>query len=149
MKLGTGVLFLGILALLLAAAGPWGASVRADDSDLADTLQQVMRNGLAAYDREDVEGTLAYVHTKSPEYDRMKTELTEQFRSRDLAVQLVDFRYIGHDDEFAVARVHIKTAHVDEQPFTDNVIDTITVFHQENGKWKFWSDQLLGVEMVK
>jgi hypothetical protein len=30
-----------------------------------------------------------------------------------------------------------------------NVLDTITDFHQEGGVWKYWSDHLLGVELVQ
>ena len=45
------------------------------------------------------------MHTKSPEYDRTQKALPEQFRAMDLDVKLVDFKYMGHDDEFAVARV--------------------------------------------
>jgi hypothetical protein len=67
----------------------------------------------------------------------------------DAQTELVGFQYIGHDDEFAVARVKLKTVEQSGEPFSANVLDTITVFHQEDGVWKYWSDHLLGVELVQ
>jgi hypothetical protein len=29
------------------------------------------------------------------------------------------------------------------------MIDTIAVFHQEDGTWKYWSHHVLGVEIVE
>jgi hypothetical protein len=139
-----------VLALLLGAIGVCAVGgARADDEDLAGTLRKLLSKGLAAYDREDVEETMRYVHAKSPGYDETKAKLTEQFVLRDLSIQLVDFRFIGHDDEFAVARAHIKTVGLGGEPFMDNVTDMLTLFHQENGQWKFWSNHVIGVETLE
>ena len=59
------------------------------------------------------------------------------------------FRYIGHDDEFAVARVMLKTVGRSGPPLAANVLDTMTVFHQEDGEWKYWSNHILGVDLLK
>ena len=67
----------------------------------------------------------------------------------DARTELVGFHYIGHDDEFAVARVKLQTVDQSGEPFSANVIDTITIFHQEDGVWKYWSDHILGVELVQ
>jgi hypothetical protein len=138
-----------VVSLLLGAAficPPQGAHA---DEKLATDLHGVIRDGLAAYDREDIAGTMKYVHTKSPEYDKTKVESERQFAGSDVTIQLVDFRYIGHDDEFAVARVHIKTVGQNDPTFTDNMIDTVTLFKMENGQWKWWSDHIIGVHILK
>lgn len=116
---------------------------------MTDTLTQVVENNLSAFNREDVSGTLESVHTKSPHYDSMQQALPNEFSALDARTELVSLHYIGHDDEFAVARVKLKTVDNTEQPFTDNIIDTITVFHQENGSWKYWSNHILGVHIVQ
>ena len=55
---------------------------------------------------------------------------------------------VVHDDEFAVARVKAKTIGKAETGFTNNIVDAIMIFHQENGQWKLWSEEILGIEML-
>ncbi len=120
-----------------------------EDQGLAAELRNVVQQNLAAYNREDVAGAMTFIHTKSPEYSTTQGALPGQFEVLDARAELVGFHYIGHDDEFAVARVKLKTVDQSEEPFSANVIDTITVFHQEDGVWKYWSDHILGVELVQ
>jgi hypothetical protein len=129
------------------AAGPTAA--RAEGEDLAATLRAVVEQNLEAYDREDVDATSKTVHTRSPAYEASKAAAAEQVKDLDVDVQLVDFRYIGHDDEFAVARAKTKyTAEPGETDFTDNTVDVILLFHMEDGVWKLWSEHVLGVELA-
>lgn len=138
---------LSIAVLTLSVVPTHAAS---DNDPLATNLQQVVESWAAAYDREDLAGVLSFVHSKSPEYSNTKKEMEEQFENQNLRVEIVRFRYMGHDDEFAVARVSLKTFSASEDPaFQDNVVDTIGVFHQEGGVWKYWSDHILGIEIVE
>ena len=132
-----------IVALSLPAV-----STAHEESALEKSLKQVLTSHLKAYDDESVEGTLRDVHTKSPEYDKTKQEIGAQFAGQDLRLELVGFRLFGHDDEFAVARTKTKFTGAPGSGFRDNVLDSITVFHQENGAWKLWSDDVLGVEFL-
>ena len=137
-----------VAAILLFSAV--GQALAANGGDgLAGLLRQVVEDNLAAYNREDVPAALNSIHTKSPEYSPTEAALQGQFEALDARADLVDFRYIGHDDEFAVARVKIRTVERSDESFSANVLDTITVFHQEDGVWKFWSDHVLGVELVQ
>jgi hypothetical protein len=129
------------LAALLGIAGAAGAA----DDKLATTLQGVVQENLRAYDAEDADGVLRTMHSRSPEYGRTKAALPDQFAAEDLTVQLVDFRYMGHDDEFAVARVKTKLTAPPGSDFDDNVVDSIMLFHREGGLWKLWSDDVIGV----
>jgi hypothetical protein len=136
---------IGIL-LLSTVAGTAGAG---DNDGLTATLRQVVENNLAAFNREDASATMQSIHTKSPDYTSMQHALPNQFGALDARTELVSFRYIGHDDEFAVARVKLKTVDQSVEPFATNVLDTITIFHQEDGTWKYWSNEVLGVELVQ
>ena len=118
-----------------------------DEGGLGDVLRQVVEQNLAAINSEDLAGAMSRIHTKSPEYDSTQEALPVQFAVLDTRTQLVDFRFIGHDDEFAVARVKLKTVEQSAELFSPNVLDMIAVFHQENGVWKYWSDHILGVEL--
>jgi hypothetical protein len=129
------------LALLLSLAATAGAA----DDKLAASLRVVAEENVRAYEAEDVDGVLRTMHTRSPEYDPTRAALPEQFKEQDLTVKLVDFRYMGHDDEFAIARVKTMVAGTPGSGFQDNVTDSVLLFHREGGLWKLWSDEVLGV----
>jgi hypothetical protein len=134
------------VAVLLAATLGLGRAANATDSDLAATLKGTVEDNLRGYNAEDVDATLRSVHKSSPEYDSTKAALADQFRDDDVKAALVDFRYLGHDDEFVVARVKTHFVAPSGSGFNDNVVDSIVVFHQDGGVWKLWSDEVLGVE---
>jgi len=136
---------LGFLLFLMAAAVP---GVCAGEG-LAGALRQVVENNLSAYNRKDVAGTMQSIHTKSPDYASMQQALPGQFSALDTRTELANFQYIGHDDEFAVARVKLKTVGQPGKPFAGNVIDSIAVFYPEAGEWKYWSTLVLGVELIQ
>ena len=136
-----------IISILLFSMAT--GAVSAADDGLTTTMRQIVENSLAAYNREDVSATLESVHTKSPAYSRMQQALPEQFDTRDPRTELASLHYMGHDDEFVVARVKLKTVDQSGEPFAANILDTIAVFHQEDGKWKYWSHHVLGVEIVQ
>ena len=133
--------------LLLSVSG--SASAAGHDDGLGAVLRKVVEDNLAAYNREDPMAAMKHIHSKSPEYGTTRAALKGQFEVMDARSELVGFHYIGHDDEFAVARVKLRTMDTSGEAFSTNVIDTITVFHQEDGVWKYWSDHILGVELVQ
>jgi hypothetical protein len=127
---------------LLSLAAPAGAA----DDQLSTSLRAVVEEQVRAYDAEDANGVLRTIHTRSPDYDTMRDALGEQFAEQDLTVTLVDFRYMGHDDEFAVARVKTRVVGPAGSGFQDNVVDEVLLFHREGALWKLWSDEVLGVD---
>ena len=135
----------GASAALLCFAG---LPARADDAALATALRKVVEGNIAAYDREDTDATMSFVDTASPDYEPTKREIADQFKDLHATAELASFSYIGHDDEFAVARVKTKVVGKPgaKAGFTDNVVDSIMIFHQENGAWKLWSEKILGVQ---
>lgn len=141
--------FCVFVASLLAVSVVGVPASGGEGEPLEATLRQVVEDHLAAYDREDAAAALKLIHTQSPEYAKTKKAIAEQFRDQEATTELVAFRYIGHDDEFAVARVKMRTVAPGDAAFADNVVDSITLFHQEAGVWKYWSDYVLGVEIVE
>jgi len=135
-------------AVVLALTCALPRLAAAEDS-LGARLEQVVKDQLAAYDRRDVAATLAYVHTKSPDYDQTREAITSQFAQQKVSARLESFQYIGHDDEFAVARVKVKVTAPSTADFTDNIVDSITLFHQEDGTWKIWDDYALGIQTLE
>lgn len=137
------------VAFVIALAPGISARPAQADDALAETLREVVANHLDAYDREDVEATLMTIDSRSPAHEATQQKLATQFPELDVKPELVEFAYIGHDGEFAVARVKTKTAaESGEDEFTGNVTDAIVVFHTENGVWKLWGEHLLGVVVL-
>ena len=139
----------GFILASLVLSMATGTTVADNDRGLTETFRQLVENKLAAFNREDVSATMKYMHTKAREYGSTQEVLPDQFEALDARTQLVDRHYMGHDDEFAVARVKLRTVDESGAPFAANVLDTIAVFHLEDGVWKYWSDHILGVEFAK
>ena len=79
----------------------------------------------------------------------MRDALPRQFGALDTRTELERFSYIGHDDELAVARVQYRTVGGTANPFMNNILDTVTVFHQEDGTWKYWDNYVLGARPLE
>lgn len=134
-----------MMTVMLLGAGP----TVADDQDaaLATTLRKVVEDSYVAHGRKNADQTMGSIDSRSPGYEKTRKALSSQFEL-GTTTRLVSFRYIGHDDEFAVARVKFKTTGKPGTPFVENTIDTVTLFHQENGQWKVWDQLILGVETL-
>ena len=132
---------------LAAGLGLAGAASAATDAELSAAVKGVVESNLSGYNAENPDAAMSAVHKSSPEYASTKAALAEQFRDLDVKATLVDFDYMGHDDEFVVARVKTKLVGPPGSAFVNNVVDSLVLFHQENGVWKLWSDEVLGVQL--
>lgn len=130
-------------ALLVATA-----AAAEHDKELTAALEKVSKEQIAAFNKEDVAATMSFAYSKSPDFDSSKAELTALFADTDARAEQIGFAVIGHDDEFAVARVKVKVTATDAG-FQNNVVDTLMVFHSEGGAWKVWDTYELGGELVK
>ena len=137
-----------VAALTLALVSSATAVTFAAEGDaaLADALRATVAGSIAAYDKKEVDASMSFVDTASPDYESTKAALAEQFKDVDAKAELVDFDYVGHDDEFAVARVKIKTTAKPGSAFVDNTVDSMMIFHYKSGAWKIWTEKVLGVE---
>jgi hypothetical protein len=141
---------ISVLAVAGLLFGVMSASAAPDDDKaLSAALESVSKDQIVAFNAENVEGAMAHTHTKSPTYTETQEALTAQFSDLDAKAELVSFQFIGHDDEFALARVKVKITAPGVEGFLDNIVDTITIFHQEAGTWKVWDAYLLGGVLVQ
>jgi hypothetical protein len=138
-----------IAALALLCFGAPRALAFGTDMPLLAALRDLVAGNISAYDHKDIDATMRTIDTRSPDYAPTKDALATQFKDLDVKGELVSFDYMGHDDEFAVARVKTKTTGKPGSGFTDNTVDAIMLFHQQNGEWKLWSEQILGVQVAQ
>ncbi|MFH1061705.1 MAG: hypothetical protein V1747_02305 [Candidatus Omnitrophota bacterium] len=111
-------------------------------------LKKVLLEIFDAYEKEEMSRILACVHTLSPGYSATKDVGNQNFPIYDLKYELMNFKYLALDGDYALARVLQKTSKVKGPAFKNNLLDLIVVFKQENGQWKFWSQVILGVEYL-
>jgi hypothetical protein len=121
------------------------AHAQQQEDPLAAELRKVVDGNVAAFNSEDLNASMAFVDSRSPDYDDTKASIESEFAARDLNAKVLSFVLMGHDDEFAVARVKQATAGKPGDGFANNVTDAIVLFHQENGSWKLWSQEIVGV----
>jgi hypothetical protein len=133
-----------ILSLAAAALAVVSSPAAHAEDALAAALEKLSKDQIAAFNREDLAATMSYAHTRAPDYAETRAELGEQFSELDAKAEQLSFQFVGHDDEFAVARVKVKVTAPGTEGFDDNVVDTLTLFHQEGGSWKLWDVYVLG-----
>jgi hypothetical protein len=136
-------------SLALAVALFAWASAASTDDGLTNALEKVSKDQIAAFNRKDVAATMSYAHTKSPTYDAARDTIAAAFKDSNPHAEQVSFQYIGHDDEFAMARVKVKVTSPGTEGFQPNIVDTVTLFHEEGGSWKVWDIYLVGGDLTK
>ena len=140
-----------VVMLMLVTLLGLAVTASAAEDKLGTTLRGVVEENVRSYDARDTDAFLRTLHPQSPGYEATKAILSDQFREGDINVTLVDYKYIGHDDEFAVARVKMKTVAPPGTGFQSNLTDSIVVFHRDEfaRAWKLWSDDILGVQFTQ
>ncbi|MFH1459622.1 MAG: hypothetical protein ABIG64_04545 [Candidatus Omnitrophota bacterium] len=116
--------------------------------DMDFILRKVTVDNISACEKEDTAKIMDTIHTQSPGYLQTKAFSDQLFPLFDLKYELLNFRYLITDGDFALARVTQKTTKVSGPAFQDNILDSIFVYKQENGKWKFWSQVMLTIKYI-
>jgi len=139
---GTCLLTVGTLCL---SAVPARAQLAAG---IREQLYASLMANLGAFNNKDVDASMRTVDSRSPDYAPTKQALEDQFKDLDVKSEIVSFDYMGHDNEFAVARTKVKTTGKPGGDFMTNTVDSVMLFHQENGAWKLWSEDIVAVDLT-
>ena len=137
-----------ILAVVLFASIEARAEITQEGKDIAKELNSVITNNFKAYELEDIGEVMKTVHSKSPGFEATKQFSSQVFPVYDIKYELLSFKYIGLEGDYALARVKQKTSKVTGPEFKDNIIDSIVILKRENGLWKLWSQASLTVEYI-
>lgn len=137
----------GWFAVLAAVAVLFACSVQAGtkDKSVEDELRSVILSNIKECQAGNLDASMDSIHSKSPVYASTKRMLNKLASMYELKYELVDFRYIGKDGEYTLARGTQKTLKVSGPDFRDNRIDSIYIFRKENGQWKLWQQAVLEV----
>ncbi len=145
--MGRRITVLMLAAVLLFSQVVLAENVQAD-KDIAKVLKGVITDNFKAYEQEDIEKVMKTVHSKSPGFEATKQFSSQVFPVYEIKYELLSFKYITVEGEYALARVKQKTAKISGPEFKDNVIDSIVIFKQEAGQWKLWSQATLTLEYI-
>lgn len=111
-------------------------------------LENVVLENLNAYQNENISRAMETIHTLSPQYLLVKEAGATIFPTYDLKYELLSFKYLVSDGEYAIARGMQKTSKISGPAFRNNIIEIIFIFKQEDGKWKLWNQAVLALEFV-
>lgn len=114
----------------------------------AEDIKAVVEANFKHTQAEDVNASVATMHTDSPNYQATKQVLGQLFSVYDLKYTLVSFDFVGEDSDFAYARVKQLTEKVTGPAFQNNELESLQVFKRENGQWKLWTQANLIVNLV-
>ncbi len=128
---------LAVVTLVLATVAVGG------ESKTAVELKALILQNLAACESEDLAAEMETVHTQSPGYLLTKQQASMLFENFDFKYDLTHFKFIGEDEEYAVARIRQKTTKKAGPAFKNNETDLMAVFRREAGVWKFWNQVVL------
>ncbi len=118
------------------------------DEDVAEDIKEVVFENLRATQVEDMDAMLATVHSESPNYAQTEKLAAMLFENYDLSYEVLLFRYIEQDGEYAIVRLKYSAQKLAGAEFNDNNIDTVHVFREENGEWKIWGMAILEIEYI-
>ncbi len=108
-------------------------------ADTATDIEQAILNNLAHTQNEDIAATMSDIHTQSPAYLATQQTLQQLFPAYELKYELLNYEFVGEDDEYAYAKVKQITKKVSGPAFQDNELEILMVFKRENGSWKLWT----------
>jgi len=120
------------------------------DKGIEAQLKDTMLENIKSTEAEDVDGTMKTVHSKSPQYQQVKKQLSQMF-SKHLGIkyELVSLKYLATDGDYAIARVLQRTTQTPPVNIKNNESDIMVAFRKEHGTWKLWSQALLEFKYLK
>ena len=118
-------------------------------SDIEAQIKSTVLENIRSTQAEDVDAMMKTIHSKSPMYETTKKQVGQIFgKGLNLNYDLVSFKYIATDGDYALGRVHQRTTVVGGPNFRNNEIDMIVAFRKEGETWKFWSQAILEIKFL-
>lgn len=121
---------------------------KAQAANTEELVRQVLEQNLVASQQEDIDAYMTTMHTQSLAWIPTKNQLEMTFSNFDLNYHLDSFDYVAEDNEYAYAKIWLKTTKNAGGAFNDNRLQALVVFKQEKGAWKIWSQANMQVKYL-
>ena len=124
-----------------------GSASGQEDTDKA--VHQTILKNLKAGQARDLPAMMKTIHSQSPVYQSTQERTPAIFKAYRLDYQLLSYKYIGLDGEYAFARTRHRTRRLSGPALRDNEMDSIQIFRKEKGEWKLWNQAILEIQYLK
>jgi hypothetical protein len=137
-----------LLALATAAPAQQKPATKASASTETD-LRKTMLENTRSTEAEDLDSMMKTIHSGSPLFQQARQQVSQIFgKGLGLRYQLVSFKYLSTDGDYAFARVRQRTTKTPADTFRNNEIDMIVAFRKEDDTWKFWNQAILEIKYL-
>ena len=117
--------------------------------DIGKAIHRTILKNVKAGQAEDLPAMMKTIHSQSPVYQSTKEKTPAIFKAYKLDYQLLAYKYIGRDGEYAFARTRHRTRKISGPALRDNEMDSIQIFRKEKGEWKLWNQAILEIQYLK
>jgi hypothetical protein len=118
-------------------------------SGIEAEIKRTVLENIRSTQAEDVDAMMKTIHSRSPMYETTKKQVAQIFgKGLNLNYELLSFKYIATDEDYALGRVRQRTTVGGGPNFRNNEIDMIVAFRKEGDVWKFWSQAILEVKFL-
>ena len=138
------IFWIFIIALTIAC----GATGNAETNVTADAIKKLVELNIRVFQAEDLDAVLGTMHSQSPDILGMKQNIPTIFDAYDINTQLTSFAFIGQNDDYAVARIKMKSIKISGPAFHNAETDSICIFRLENSEWKNWTQVILDIHYL-
>ena len=106
--------------------------------DTNSDVESIFQRYVEAMNSENINDVLFDLHTQSPFYTVMLSQLQQMFPIYNIAVTLEEFEYLGFDDTDRYAVVTQSFVKQSGSFYQDNRTKSVVVFRQEGSNWRIW-----------
>ncbi len=135
----------GLNPMSQAQTAPAAKAASGIEAEIKNTVLENIHSTQA----EDVDAMMKTIHFKSPMYDTTKKQVAQIFgKGLNLNYELLSFKYIATDGDYALGRVRQRTTAPRGANLPSNEMDMIAAFRKEGETWKFWSQAILEIKFL-
>lgn len=116
--------------------------------EISKDLRSAYEKHIIALDKEDNNAVIQSLHSQSPALFQVTQMMQQMFPVFDMKSEIIEFKYLGLDNEYALARVKQKLVKVNGPMFQDHISNTLFVFKKESGEWKLWQAAALDIQYL-
>jgi hypothetical protein len=121
-----------------------------ENQNVESQLKETMLENMKSTEAEDLTRTMKTVHSKSPLHQSSRIVLSQLFgKHMNLKYELLSFKYLTTDGDYAIARVLQRTTQSPHANFQNSEVDMIVAFRKEASAWKFWNQAVLEFKHIK
>lgn len=139
---------LGLCVTCARGDADTSGSAEKRESQLEQKLKTVLLNNFTATEKGSVDGVAETLHTRSPARDASLDVLRQFLETYKLRAELLEFRFVGIDGDYAIARGKQRITKIEGPAFSDSVTDSLYVFRAEAGVWKLWQQCALETQLL-